>query len=269
MIAATLFSAALPGLWTGILLLVLPGLANLPASRRRSEAMQQFTSTAIRLGLYRQGQFQLWGIAALTLLVSQLSGFALVRLQLAPGAGGWLLDSATGRALAWTLVGVGLTVHSIVVLHCSLYPAARRQASAWLRDYRWFLPVTAVERRTWMAMSVTAGICEELSFRGFLLNALCGTAAAGPHLGALTGILLSSAAFGLMHAYQGVGRIWLPALAGLLLSLLALLTGSVWLPMLVHAWVDLADLLIYQPERDAPEHAAALRAGCAGPGALY
>ncbi len=111
------------------------------------------------------------------------------------------------------------------------------------------LPNSHQERSWWAAVSVGAGISEELVFRGFLLYYL---SAYLPHFHPVGRVLLVSLSFGLAHIYQG----WKGALGtgflGLILAGLYLLTGSLLLPVVLHAVVDARALLIFPP---APESA--------------
>ena len=95
------------------------------------------------------------------------------------------------------------------------------------------LPHGSVELTCWIALSVTAGICEETIFRGYLqpqLMALTNSATAG--------ILLSAAIFGAAHAYQGFRMTILIAVYGAMFGLLAHWRGSVRPGMIAHAWQD-------------------------------
>ena len=95
------------------------------------------------------------------------------------------------------------------------------------------LPHRGVELTLWIALSVTAGICEETIFRGYLQRqfmALTKSAAAG--------ILLSAAAFGAAHAYQGFRMAILIGLYGAMFGILAYWRGSVRPGMIAHAWND-------------------------------
>jgi membrane protease YdiL (CAAX protease family) len=95
------------------------------------------------------------------------------------------------------------------------------------------LPHGGIELTLWIALSVTAGICEETIFRGYLQRqfmALTKSAAAG--------ILLSAAAFGAAHAYQGFRMTILIGLYGAMFGILAYWRGSVRPGMIAHAWND-------------------------------
>jgi membrane protease YdiL (CAAX protease family) len=75
---------------------------------------------------------------------------------------------------------------------------------------------------------------------------------------------LSSIAFGLAHLYQGRSGVVSTGVGGFAFGLLAMFTGSLWLPMLLHSLADLQALAMYHPACDAPEEAAALVVGCSG-----
>jgi membrane protease YdiL (CAAX protease family) len=79
---------------------------------------------------------------------------------------------------------------------------------------------------------VTAGICEEWLFRGYLLALL------EPTTGTAAAVGISAALFGLAHAYQGVGGILKTGVVGLVMGGLAWATGSIWAPILIHAAAD-------------------------------
>jgi len=95
------------------------------------------------------------------------------------------------------------------------------------------LPHGGAEIALWVALSATAGICEEAIFRGYLqrqLIALTKNVSAG--------VLLSAAAFGAAHAYQGFRMVILIALYGAMFGILAQWRGSVRPGMIAHAWQD-------------------------------
>ena len=60
-------------------------------------------------------------------------------------------------------------------------------------------------------------------------------------------LLISAIIFGLQHLYQGVAGVASTVVAGFLFGLLFLLTGSLLLPMLLHAVMDLRLLAVLRP----------------------
>jgi membrane protease YdiL (CAAX protease family) len=101
------------------------------------------------------------------------------------------------------------------------------------------LPVTSTERITWVLLSISAGICEESCFRGFLL-------CQGKHLVHWTTplVIASSLAFGVGHLYQGVAGGMLIFVYGVLFCWLRLWRGSLWPGIWAHIWQDVAAMVL-------------------------
>jgi uncharacterized protein len=109
------------------------------------------------------------------------------------------------------------------------------------------LPRTPGERRLFTLVGVTAGVCEEWLYRGFFL-AVVAALAGGLPTGAL--VVVAAAAFGLAHAYQGRVGILTTGLLGGVMAAIYLQTGSLLVPVLLHAVIDLRFLLV--PARVLP-----------------
>lgn len=97
------------------------------------------------------------------------------------------------------------------------------------------LPHKPIEAAPYAALAVTAGVCEELVYRGFVMAAL---ARAGLPVWAV--LVVSSVLFGLAHAYQGRSGILGTTLMGLVFGMARMATTSLIPPMIWHAAVDLA-----------------------------
>jgi membrane protease YdiL (CAAX protease family) len=94
-------------------------------------------------------------------------------------------------------------------------------------------PGTNLELAVWFCVSVTAGFCEEIIFRGYLQRQF---AAIGNSM--LLGVLLSAIVFGASHGYEGVARMILIGIFGLMFGLLAWWRKSLRAGMMAHAWHD-------------------------------
>jgi membrane protease YdiL (CAAX protease family) len=96
------------------------------------------------------------------------------------------------------------------------------------------LPHGGPESLLWVLVSVTAGVCEEIVFRGYLQRqfaALTGSVTAG--------ILLQAIAFGISHGYQGLAPMAITGSYGLVLGVLAWWRGNVRASALAHAATDI------------------------------
>jgi hypothetical protein len=96
------------------------------------------------------------------------------------------------------------------------------------------LPQSLLEILVWIAASITAGICEELAFRGFLQR----------QFHALTGniglaVLAQGLVFGLFHAYQGWRNVAVISVLGVMFGMLAAWRGNLRANIVVHSWADI------------------------------
>jgi uncharacterized protein len=101
------------------------------------------------------------------------------------------------------------------------------------RNMEFILPHRVSELTIWVALSVTAAICEETVFRGYLQRQFIVLTKSVPF-----GILLSSAVFGVAHAYQGFRLVVLISLYGAMFGILAHWRKSVRPGMIAHACQD-------------------------------
>lgn len=98
------------------------------------------------------------------------------------------------------------------------------------------LPVTKQEKKVWNYVSLTAGITEEIIYRGFLIYAF---SYLFPDLSIWFVLLLSSFLFGLAHSYQGLTTgILRTTFIGFIFSILYIGLGSIWPIIVLHFLID-------------------------------
>lgn len=102
-----------------------------------------------------------------------------------------------------------------------------------------FIPVGAAEILAAVGMAITAGICEELLYRGWILN----LAAAGTN-SIWIGLVVASIVFGLGHAYQGIQGVIATSVVGIILGFVFMYTESLLPVQVIHALVDLGGMLV-------------------------
>lgn len=203
--------------WTTFLTGVLPILL-IAQTRAIPEARQ-----LPRRALYGSSAISLWGLAAATAIVAAFSGITpgglgLSRLPLLP-------------ALAWT---AGVTAAAIALLFLARAIGIREAEFV-----AYLMPETRAEKIGFAGLSLTAGICEELVFRGYLIPAL--SQATGSLVAAAA---ISSAVFGVLHAYQRPAGAARAAVLGALLAAPLLATGSLLPGMAAHTLIDLLSGLV-------------------------
>lgn len=95
------------------------------------------------------------------------------------------------------------------------------------------LPRTLPEILLWIAISITAGICEEMAFRGYLQQQLA--ALSGSVLLAIVG---QAVVFGVAHSYQGWKQVLVITVLGVVYGALAAWRRNVRINILAHAFTD-------------------------------
>ena len=96
------------------------------------------------------------------------------------------------------------------------------------------LPHRADEILLWVGVSVSAGICEEVVFRGYFQNQFAVFTSSK-----WIALFLQAGLFGISHGYQGLEACVKIAIYGALFGLLALWRGSLRPGMMAHAGGDI------------------------------
>lgn len=146
------------------------------------------------------------------------------------------LDMPIGTYGWYGLVLIALAAAGLVVVHLNLarvikpsrYPELRAQ----MRELK-ILPRTTNEMVVFLGVAMTAGVWEELVYRGFLIWFIT------PYTGVVAAVILSSLVFGLGHAYQGRKGVLRTFALGAVFAITYVATHSLWWIMAAHALVDL------------------------------
>lgn len=207
-----------------ILAVVLGPRAYLAFRRLRTSGPGE--QAARRTHAYRMAMLSQWTLSAALLANWAVNARTWVSLGVVPA----LTPGVVG-------VGAGLVIVIGLMMIQNRRPEGRERAMDRARErvraLAFMMPHSARELRLFTALAITAGICEELLFRGFMMWYLA------HWTGEMQAALLSSLVFGLGHAYQGPRGILLTGAIGVFMAGIYLLSGSLYLPMLIHAAVDI------------------------------
>jgi membrane protease YdiL (CAAX protease family) len=180
----------------------------------------------VRMWLYRQGIAIQWALTfgALALWAWQQRSWAALGVVPFP---------------TWGLLGVsvGIAITVAYFLWQRRKAVEDDEALGRLRDrmrhLERMMPHSEDELRWFGWLSVTAGICEELLYRGYLVWYLATWMALIP------AALIAAVVFGFGHSYQGVRGILSTTLVGVFMSAVFAVTGSLLACMVIHALMDL------------------------------
>lgn len=197
--------------WLGMRSLNLAPVAGLPALRRR---------------LWLRAIVTQWLLVGAVVAVWLASGRNLAPLGLA------LLPTA---GLAGVLVGLATIVSLILRQRGGLEgdEQLRARVRERLASVQRLMPKGRDEFPLFAALAVTAGLCEEFLFRGYLLWY------AAQFVALPIAAVLQAVVFGVCHVYQGPRGIVLTGVAGLFFTGVRVVAGSLWPAMLIHALMDL------------------------------
>lgn len=179
-----------------------------------------------RILLYLTSMATQWIVAALIAWRAFARGFsfAALGLKLTP-----LPDLLVAGILGAALIGLAHWFNLRRVSQ-SNNPAAARLKSLAAKIF----PRSNGETAIFCALAVTAGICEEFLYRGFVFGAL--SHASVP---TWTVLLISSVMFGLAHAYQGRGGILGTMILGAVFGSVRILYDSLIPVVFWHTAVDI------------------------------
>ncbi|HEX6135291.1 MAG TPA: CPBP family intramembrane glutamic endopeptidase [Longimicrobiales bacterium] len=198
-------------LWTVVLLVAVPALMVMQGRALRD------VKTLPRTQAYVSSIISLWVLGILTFAVARFSGYGLAQLGIAP--------AGIGRTLA---IAAGLVAAAVAILFLFRFAGVREAPIM-----HELVPATPRERLWFVGVSISAGICEEVIYRGFLIHVLYGATGS-----LVIALLLSGGAFGVSHAYQQPAGALRATLLGLILAIPLLLDGSIVPSIVAHTAVD-------------------------------
>lgn len=105
------------------------------------------------------------------------------------------------------------------------------------------IPQDTTGRFVWVLLSATAGFCEEIAFRGYLMTRL---RILGKTKTWLMPVVVSSLTFGILHAYQSLPGVIILTVYGAMFALLYIRTRSLWPCIIAHFFQDFTALFIPQ-----------------------
>jgi membrane protease YdiL (CAAX protease family) len=204
----TLFLVVVLALWAtyGLVRLYLPAAATpRPLAYISSIVVQCLMVGSTIAGLYHRRQF-----------VSDVLG----------GLNWREIGADAGRGFGVFLGGLAVMLLIVMMLRPFHLPDRRAVVQA-------LGPHTLVELALWMLVSLSAGVCEEFVFRGYLLRQLRGWTG---RVGVAVGV--SAVLFGCMHIYEGSAAVVQITSLGAWYAIVAVRTGNLRSVMVAHFLQD-------------------------------
>jgi membrane protease YdiL (CAAX protease family) len=219
-----------PGVFDHLLVLVIAGLLPLSAYLGgRSEGEPAVFDTRAKIALYWGNAGTQWILTGLVAWAWLAGGSSLAELGLRHG---W--PDAPGAVILAAVVAL----YSVDVWWKLRSPEERaRTVRRWRRDTP-FMPANGREVAHAGVMAVTAGFCEEVLYRGYVIAYLLYWFGSSP-AGSAAAIGLPALIFGLSHRYQGWGGVARVVLMAVAFGWFQVHTNLLWPLIVVHVVVDL------------------------------
>jgi membrane protease YdiL (CAAX protease family) len=216
-------------------LLVMLVVRTILKDRREYQRFKRLRSTAKRQAMFRKWLLDSMlsiGLVAVVLLVLVWQYVPRFRAELRS----WF-EIPPGWAWAILVGGVlGFTVLTALGIRSARHAPDDLPT---IGDVAAMLPRNRQEIRLGWALSINAGISEELMFRLALPTVVYGASGS-----AIAAVVVSVLVFGALHAYQGVTGVVGTTLIGAFLFFTLLATGSILAPILLHILFDLRSLVL-------------------------
>lgn len=147
-----------------------------------------------------------------------------------------LWDLAGGRWNSWKDVvrDVAVCIPFLLIWQGAAWVLYRLIGPIHAKSIQTMLPRTALEIALWIAISISAGICEEMVFRGYFQKQF-----AAYTRSVTVAVVLQGIVFGMGHAYQGLQQVVIISLLGMLYGWFAAWRRNLRANMIAHAWTDI------------------------------
>lgn len=234
-----LFAVLLLGVWPAVV------------ARHGKEEIAALEGRAERRRLFRTNLVGQWAHAAALLAWWAWRGRPWAALGL-----GW--ETGPGFWLTALLLVVVVVAQLRQIARVRSDPRLRARVLAEAEHLLPLMPRGRRELRLLDALACTAGFCEELAYRGFLLWYL------GAWMHPWWAVAIASLAFGAAHLYEGRSAAARVAGLALVAAVLYRLSGSLWIPMVLHAVFDVLQVRMILVAREGSPEAGEL-AGEPGP----
>jgi membrane protease YdiL (CAAX protease family) len=207
-------------------LLLLDSFVLWPAFLRRSQA----APGRARTWLWSRWILTLWALAAAigALWLYEGRSWGVLRLVTPHG---WRLWTSIGLALMLAIT----SARTAARIARSKRPRRIKMANPLVERLS---PHERAELGWWVALAISAGFCEELVFRGYIISVF------QPMFGLWGAAIFSVVVFGAAHAYQGAKGILATGVAGGVFTLVVLILGSLLPAMALHVLVDLGQGIV-------------------------
>jgi len=216
-----------------VTVMLLTGILYPVMGYRQSKKREVITGGYNKTGWYLTSIISSWIPAIVIVTAVIINGHSFKDIGFTselPGERGYLFYIA----LVLSAIYLGYNIFTILLLRFNIKERERHSKEI-PAQYRFILPSNKEEKVMWRLLATTAGVTEEVIYRGYMFFALFFLF---PGISPVWVILISSTLFSVGHLYQG-REVWKPAAAGLFLAAVYYFTGTIYIVIILHIVQDL------------------------------
>ena len=187
--------------------------------------------------MYYGNSLVLIGMALASMLVWWLASRPLAELGLSWG-------NLPYSGLAWTIIGIFVFLYALDLLSEVGTSDFRNTTRAQFKKDLSFLPANLDEFLPFLLLAISAGVCEEVVFRGYFIRYFEWLFAGNGTLSIGLAIIVPAIIFGVSHLYQGRKAVVKIIAMAMMFGAFFLLTDSLWVLIFLHALVDILGGLV-------------------------
>ncbi|TDF37593.1 CPBP family intramembrane metalloprotease [Alteromonadaceae bacterium M269] len=187
----------------------------------------------IRLSSYNKTMIELWSLAIAIILLWFWVNRPFEAL-------GFQHELNTETVITWVITALGISFNALLLYQVHVNKEAKEKVAAQLNKVgemtKLLMPKTNQEYRRSMLVAVTAGITEEIIFRGYLIWTL------SLYVPTLVAGLLSVAVFIFLHRYQDKAGLVQVSIFAVVTTIMVLVSQSLWPVIILHIGIDVLSI---------------------------
>lgn len=215
--------------------ILLPFVSGVRSAAVFKEMKTQFDS-ATKRRFYLGNSFFLFIIAAVIILVWGLYQRPYSEL-------GFATPASLGRSIQWWMIGLFVCLYALDIIYSLADSSELEKAMTSMNDQTPFMPSQLRDLPAYIVMCISAGVFEEIVFRGYMINFFKALFVGIPAAAAWA-VITPAIIFSLAHYYQGPKAVFKILVLSLLFGMIFWHSGSLYAVIILHFLVDFASGLL-------------------------
>ena len=156
---------------------------------------------------------------------------------------GFATPASLGKTVQWWMIGLFVVIYVMDMIHSIYGSTELEQTISRLEEQTPFMPTKIVELPAYIIMCISAGVFEEIVFRGYMIT-FFKTILTGIPSVAVWAVMTPAIIFSLAHYYQGPKAVFKILVLSLLFGMIFWHSGSLYAVIILHFLVDFVSGLL-------------------------